>query len=497
MGSEPVESLRTRVLRGAAWSVAMRWSIRLIGVISTIILARLLTPADFGIVAMAMLVVGLVGVLFELGVNIYLIQKIDADDDDYSTAWTVRLLQGAVATTLLVASTPLAVDYFSTPKLMPVLWCLSVLPLVSGLENIGIVKFQKNLELGKDFRFLVLNKVVGFVVTIASAALLRNYWALVIGVLSAAVFGMVASYVIHPFRPRLTLCRVRTMLSFSTWLLIRNIGGYAQSRIDQLIVGGRADAGGLGVYTMASDLAEMPTSEVLTPMGRALLPGLATIKTDLQRTRKAFARVFGLLLVLACPLTVGMALVAEDVVHVLLGAKWSAVVEPLRVLAFVGFLLSLRYTASVLLNALGAIRLVTVCVWIQVVLFVLLCAVFFTETSLVEIAYIRLGLAALITLVVLGQTVRLRLFRLSDLLRGMARPFLGCAAMAAAVLTIQSAVSLSPLIDLLLQVAAGGAVYCAVLLGSWWAAGRPDSAESEVMEMIGTKLFGRSRAASE
>ena len=179
-------SASTSIARGAVLVIAMRWTDRLIGIASTLILARLLVPADFGIVAMASLVVTLIDTLLDLGVNAALVQNRNAGREDFDAAWTLRLIQSLCATALIgIVGAPLAADYFADSRVTPVLWVMALTILVSGAENIGIVAFQKNMEFGREFRFTFLRRLAGFLVTIGLAFWLRSYWAMIFG----ALFG--------------------------------------------------------------------------------------------------------------------------------------------------------------------------------------------------------------------------------------------------------------------------------------------------------------------
>ena len=218
-----------------------------------VVLARLLTPADFGIIAMASLAVGLIDVLLDLGVNIALIQNSKADDDDYNTAWSLRLIQACLAGLLIILMAPIASEYYNNPNVTDVLRVMAVSVIIAGLENIGIVTFQKNMEFGLDFKFFFFKRVVGFLITLFAAFLLHSYWAMVLGSLAGRVAGVLLSYGMHPFRPRFSLIRLKHIWSFSQWVLVKNIGSYFDNRLDQLFVGRITNAATTGTYTVAGE----------------------------------------------------------------------------------------------------------------------------------------------------------------------------------------------------------------------------------------------------
>ena len=173
--------------------VALRMSIRLIGLVSTLILVRLLVPADFGIVAMAMSIVAAVELLTAFGFEVALIQNQQADRDDYNTAWTMNVMLGIGASALLLTLAKPAASYYGEPDLFRVFLVLSAASLLQGLQNIGLVEFRKELQFDKEFAFHMSLKVVGFIITISLAFWLRTYWALIIGIVTSRAFGTALS----------------------------------------------------------------------------------------------------------------------------------------------------------------------------------------------------------------------------------------------------------------------------------------------------------------
>ncbi len=147
-------------------------------------------PEDFGIIAMAMIVVGLVEVFSYLGVDLALIQRKEPTRDYYDTAWTINILQGALLTIFLLLVAPLIGSFFNEPRVVPVVQVLAFRALAVGFENIGTVAFRKELDFAKDFRFGVLKKLLTFTVTVSLALWLQNYWAIVAGLAGAPLLGV-------------------------------------------------------------------------------------------------------------------------------------------------------------------------------------------------------------------------------------------------------------------------------------------------------------------
>lgn len=239
------------IARGATFAVAARWIDRLIGLASTVILARLLVPEDFGIIAIASLAIGLADTLLDLGVNVALIQNREPTQSHYDTGWTLRLAQTFLSTMLLIAAAPYIADYFHDERLRQVIRVLAFVLLLSGMENIGIVAFQHHMQFGAELRFLFLRRIAGFGTTVVAALLLRSYWALVAGTLVGRAVGVGLSYWVHPMRPRLSLVGIREIIVVSQWMLVRNTGVFLYANLHKMMVGRGASGSTMGAYSLA------------------------------------------------------------------------------------------------------------------------------------------------------------------------------------------------------------------------------------------------------
>lgn len=479
----------TSVARGAVLVVTMRWTDRLIGIVSTLILARLLVPADFGIVAMASLVVALIDTLLDLGVNSALVQNREADREDFNTAWTLRLLQSAVAATLIIIfGAPLAADYFNDARVVDVLRVMGFAVLLSGLENIGIVAFQKNMEFGRDFRFFFLRRVAGFVVTIVLALWLRSYWAMVLGALAGRIVGIGLSYALHDFRPRFSLARFSRLWSFSQWILVRNLGVYGAQQTDKLLVGRRSDAAMLGAYSLADEISAMPTTEVLMPLGRVLFPAFVRVADKPDELRRAFCLALGVQALIALPAGIGLALVAHIAVPLLLGAQWSIAIPIVQLLALVNVALALTYSSGYLLLALGRVRLQAIISWTQFALLLSLTVLVFPDSNAAGIANIRL-IVSVITMVLLLALVLQAVpnLKLTDLLAHTWRPLIASCAMAGLLLMLKLPENWPAVVQLITEIVLGGATYAFAILLLWRISGWCDGAENYLLNTLSIK----------
>lgn len=336
IGSPLPRDLGLRMARGAAWMIALRWSIRGIGLVSMVILARLLAPADFGLVAIATALSGMLAAMSEFGFQIALIQNQTADRRHYDTAWTLGLIRGVVMAAILSVSAGTLAGIFSDPRLEPIFLLLAIAVIVTSFENIAVVDFRKDLQFQREFVYRALSKSASFAITVPLAVILRSYWALVIGILAGQLTGVLLSYALCRYRPRLSLCVWRELLTFSKWLLLGNVLAFFYQRADTFVIGRLLGAQPLGLFSVAREIASLPASEIVAPIGTALLPGYSKLAAEPRRLRADFASTFGLIVMIAVPLALGLGLTAEPLVRLLLGEQWLGAIPLLLVLCVDG-----------------------------------------------------------------------------------------------------------------------------------------------------------------
>ena len=482
------EIKRVSVARGAVLVVGMRWTDRLIGLVSTLILARLLLPEDFGIVAMASIVVGLIDTLLDLGVGSALVQNKHAAREEFDTAWTVRLVQSAFVALLIWLAAPFAAEYFRDPRVLDVIRVMALTTLIGGFENIGIVAFQKNMEFGRDFQFFFFRRIAGFVVTIALAFLLQSYWAMVIGAVVGRTTGVVISYWLHDYRPSFSIVRLKQIWSFSQWILVGNIGSYGLMQIDKFLVGRRTDAATMGSYALADEIASMPTTELLAPLSRVLFPVFVNAANDSEKLRVAFCKAIGVQTLLALPAGVGLCMVASDVVPLLLGERWLQAIPLIQTLALISVFSALSYSSSYLLMTLGRVNLLAVAAWLRLGLLGFLVVIVFPEAGAQGIAHIRLATTALGFVFFVCMVLHyVEPLRLKDFIGHAWRPVLSTGIMAVSLSIFPRFDSLLLFVQVILSVAFGAGVYVCALMVLWRISGCCDGAETYLLEQLHVK----------
>jgi O-antigen/teichoic acid export membrane protein len=312
-----------RLLVSGSWLIALQAVERLIGLVSVAILARLLNPKDFGVVAVAGTVVALVELTSAFGFDWALVRHRDLSADHLNTAWTLRALMGIGTFAALGLLGPPAAAFYRLPPLSSVLLVLGLSSFVGSLENIGTVFFRREFAFHKEFLLRVSTKLSGLAVTIPVALVYRSYWALVAGTLALRVSSTVASYLLHPFRPWPTLGRARELFGFSSWLLVGNIVDYCSGNFSGMYLGRVFGPHVTGLYSVAWELSSVPISAVSGPINRVAYSKYAE---DLRANRSltdSYLEIASLIWMICLPMCAGLIAVAADVVRLVLGPKWE------------------------------------------------------------------------------------------------------------------------------------------------------------------------------
>lgn len=351
----PGSGLTGKVVRGGFWVFALRLSNRLLGLVSTIILARVLAPSDFGLFGVALLAMTALETFSQVGMNAALVQKRQDITPYLDTAWTFQALRGAFLAMVLFAIAPLVASFFDTPAATPILQVIGLSTLIQGLTNIGVVYFQKELEFHKQYVYQLSATVSHVVVAITAVMVLQNVWALVFGLLAGNFAQLIVSYVIHPYRPRPRLDRAHflEMLHFGKWVLGSSALVYLVTQGDSILVGKVLGVTALGLYQMAYRISNMPATEITHVISQVTFPAYAKLQGDLKRLREAYFKVLQVTAFLSFLVTILIFILAYDFTRFFLGEKWLAMVPAVKILVLGGFIRSIAATAGAFFVAVG------------------------------------------------------------------------------------------------------------------------------------------------
>lgn len=469
--------------------VAFRWIDRLIGLASIAVLARLLSPADFGIVGYAMLIFGLLGLFTGISTDVELIRHKHADSSYYSAAWTMNILRGLVVAVLMIALALPAAGYFREPQLVPIMLAFAAVPVIGGFENVGIVEFRKNLAFDREFVFLLTARVSGTIATIALALALRSYWALVAGNMVRTAFRVALSYGIHPFRPQFNLARAPEIFRFSRWMMLQNVALGIYEKLPGFVIGRELSSSGLAFFNAGKEIADLSATELRAPIRRALYPGFAQISDRREHLGDALVESTGMIALLTIPIPLGIALVANDLVPLFLGEQWQPIVAILQPLCIAAAITGVGTNSRLAYMALDRPHLPALAASIRVVLLLVLLEVVAPSHGVVGVAYAVAGVGS--ALVAVDYLLSSRILKI-DVRRFLAvvwRPVTASLVMCAAVACLRA--GSAPASNLQAHAwslaesgLVGAAVYVAGVLGLWIVTGRRDGAERRILSAV-------------
>lgn len=488
---------RRQVAKGTAWAVLLRVAVRSLGLISTIVLARLLVPSDFGVVALATLLSGALEMMFALGIEAALITDKKASPDHYNTAWTLRVIQGIVMAAALVAlAEPMAV-FFDEPRIEEPIYWLGLAAFIQGFDNVGTVNFLKHLNYDRDFVFFLVKKVITVAVTISFAIAWQTYWALIAGIVAGKVLSLVLSYVMSSFRPRFSFAEWGDLFEFSKWNMPREFLMFLSDKLDTIFIGKLSSSGTLGVYSMAYEIAFLPVTEFAGPVTRAMLPGLTRLTENRDEFRRMLVDSITVSLLVALPIAVGLCLVADPLTRVALGNKWLDAIPLLQLLALasVG---SVIYSNST--TAFLAVRRPDILARIVFAVFLIRVPAFYWAISTwgaIGAAYCLLGMSLFQAAVRIVLLSWFSLLSFAELSSKVWRSLAAVSVMTAVIIASQQTflTTVHPIFVLLASATIGIFSYSAASLTLWHMLSRPAGPEQlafdTVSEFVETKVKPR------
>src|SRR5258706_2375594 len=327
-------------LRGIGWMTGLRGVTRGLAVVKIAILARILSPSQFGVYGIALLVLGFLEVLTETGINVFLIQEKDETQKYLDSAWVVSIIRGILISLLILLSVPLIVFFFATPEVKILLYLVSGVAFVRGFINPMEVTFQKNLQFKKEFLFQGFLFFVDALVAVSIGFATKSESAMIIGMLAAAVIEVILSFVLFKFRPKLKFDKEKFLkiINSGKWITGAGIFSYAFQNIDNIVVGRFLGTAPLGFYQQAYSISTLPVSEVGQIFNKVTFPVYVLIGGDRERLRIAFLKTLKIILLLVSAFGLIVLIFSRPLVLIFLGSKWLTIEPVLKVLAIFGIL---------------------------------------------------------------------------------------------------------------------------------------------------------------
>lgn len=489
-------AMRRQLAVGSIWTAGVRAGVSLMGLANTIILARLLTPGDFGLVAVAAVIFTIISAFTALSLSEALVQHPNPRREHYDSAWTLSLMRG-VFVALILSGIGLFFALYGDPRLELIMYAFGLTALIDAVRNPKLIDFQRRLSFHQELLIQLAEKLASLVAAVTIALIYQSFWAIVAGWVVSRAIAVTLSYLLIPYLPRLSLHQWRRLFSFSGWVALGSGIREANWRADQLLVGAVAGDATLGQYNVGGRLATLPVRESVSPLVHVLFPAFAKLQDSTDRLRRAYLRAQRMMALIAFPVGIGFALVAAPLVEFAMGPKWGVAGLVIQVLSTLFAIQAIATPFAPMAMGLGRTRLIFLRDIINLVVRFPVLVIGFFAGGLIGLLTAR----ALTTVFIVWQDLflakRLTGAGLTTQILSSWRAVVAVLLMAASVIGLQLAGIDDPTVPhLALLIIAGCVTYIAATVGLWILAGQPDGPESEILDMV-QSFRAQARGASQ
>jgi O-antigen/teichoic acid export membrane protein len=452
---------------GFLWNFSGYFLSKLVVLVTTSILARLLAKSDFGLVAVAVVAINYLSVLKDLGLGVALIQRREDVREAANTVFTINLLIGLALSLLLIPLAPFVAAYFRDPQVTPVLRWMGISFVIHALGSVHVNRLVRDL----DYRRKLVPELGGAltkgVVSIGMAYLGYGVWSLVFGQIVGAAASVLLVWIILPWRPRLTIDRkvAGSFLHFGASITAIDILAQITDNLDYVIVGRMFGLVPLSIYTLAYRLPEMLLIGNLWVMAGVVFSALSKVQDRPSELRRGFLASVHLVELIAVPICLGLLIAAEPIVRVVFGDQWLEAIPILRVLAVYAWVYSLGYHAGGFYKAIGRPDIL-LRLSILTLIIIIPALLIGAQFGLIGVALGHLVAVLIRRAISLGLATRFVQVSFRDIFQELRSPFLAGLVMAPVTLAVSYlTMNLSPFVQLGLIVPAGAISYLGIL---WW-----------------------------
>jgi O-antigen/teichoic acid export membrane protein len=337
------------------WQGGVKIFTQIISFVISIILARLLTPDDYGLIGMAIIYISFLDLVNEFGIGSSIIQKQDLPEKILSSLNWFALWLGLIFMVLTIATSSLVASFFSQPRLKNIISVLSVLFVISALKNIPFNILTRNLEFKKRSIAEMTSIFSGGAVAITAALNGFGVWSLVGNTICQGIIltGMILYF--SSWKPSFHFCfsEIKEVLSFGSKLLLTRIQWFVYSKSDSLIIGKMLGDKSLGIYSLALSLALLPTEKISSVINQVAFPFFSSIQDDETKLQDMFLFITKGLALFSFPLLTLLFVLADILIPAIYTSKWVPMIPILRMLCIVGLLKSIDVVIPQILVARG------------------------------------------------------------------------------------------------------------------------------------------------
>lgn len=482
-------SLGKKVLKGSSWLLATKLIISGLSAINVLIMARLLTPEDFGLVALASVVTNMLLGMVQIPVGQAIIKLESPTKDHFNTAFTINVIRAAsLALLLFVIALPMA-NFYDDDRVTMLVIVFALAILVSGFSNPKFVLFEKDMRFSYLFATGTLSRFLAITISISIAFYTRSYWALVIGSLITQLLNLSFTYWFLPYKPSFSLKEKGPLLRFSVWMSLSHIINNLNWRFDQLLVGKLFGTSTLGSYNLGNELASLPTQQAASPMMRVLFPAFSQIQNAPQRFRAAYLTSTSMMYSVVLPLGFGIGCLAEPIILITVGNEWRGAIMVMELIAGTMAISCLIGASKAVAMAKGETKLIFKRDVIYLIIKIAFLLVGYMLDGLFGLLVAR-AIANVVMLAINFQMVSYLLsITLKDQLFAISRPLISTAVMTIClwllpIWNIDTSALPEAIGGLLISVAYGATLYTSTHFLCWWLLGKPEGIEQKLLSVV-------------
>jgi teichuronic acid exporter len=348
-----------RTIRGANWNMMRVIVQTVVSLGVTIVVARILPPEDFGLLATAMIFIGLAEIISAMGMGSAVVQRKNLDEIAIRTANTLSVLIGlALVLLILLISEPVAI-FFGDERVGPVVRALAISLFVSALSTVSRGLIMRRMDFRRLFFIDSIGHVVGYAgVVITLAVMGYGVWSLVMGTIATTVLGSVLSFVYEPFRMTFKpeSSRLKELLSFGGGVSISSVVGYFARNVDFFVIGKFLDQMMLGLYSRAYHLVNLPLAKIAGTLTNVMFSSYSEVQDDKERLKQVYFRVISVTALMAFPVFVGMLVSGKYIITGMYGPNWMGAVPAFQVLCLMGLIRLVLILTGPVIQAMGHVH---------------------------------------------------------------------------------------------------------------------------------------------
>jgi O-antigen/teichoic acid export membrane protein len=460
-------TLRSRIISGVYWLAATKALSQAVTWVLTLAVVRLLSPNDYGLMGMAVLVTGFLLLFNEVGLGAAIVQHRDLDERHLCDLRWAILLVNIGLFLLLVALAPLVAAWFEEPALTTIVRVLASTFVINGIGAASMFMLQREMAFDRKSKAELVGNVLGGVGTFAAALAGLGVWSLVLGYLAqqATVNGMYCWYRPIPFRVALSIRNVAPFVNFGLQVASAKVLWFASSNADFAIVGRVLGSTALGYYNLAFQFSSLPIEKIVSIVTQVAFPSFAALQQDRPTLQRYYLKLVSSVALVTFPMFLGLFLVADSAVQLFLTDKWTPVVLPLQVLCVVSCIRAVETMNSPLLLAMGRPQIAVRNNLLQLV--VMLPAFYIgAQYGLVGVSIAWLITWPILYAIVTAQTLALIELPVSAYARALGHAVVSSVVMVAVVIAVQR--SLLTTAPAAVELVLSGVLGCGLYLGYHW-----------------------------